>query len=75
MYRVAHLHAYDVLDEIVVSVQLSEFEYPNDTQITRTLNWKDSVQGVGDDDPSLWLWRVLQLLQEHLEDRPNGDPT
>jgi hypothetical protein len=75
MYRVCSLHAYDVLDTIVVSVQLSEFDKPGEHEITRTIHWHDYVSSVGDDDPSLWLWRVLQLMQEHLEEKPAGDPT
>jgi hypothetical protein len=80
MYRVAHLHAYDMLDTIVVSVQLSEYDKPGEHEITRTIHWHDYVSGVGDDDPSLWLWRVLQLMQATLHSTrprqrlPSGPP-
>jgi hypothetical protein len=67
LYRVAHIHAYDVLDTIVVSAQVSEFGDVTPPVIDRTLNWRCTVQGHGDADPSLWLWRVLQILQEELD--------
>lgn len=75
MYRTAHLHAYDVLDTIMVTVTITEYGDPPLSGRTALLQWHLSVQGHGDDDPSLWLWRALQLAQEELEDKPRGDPS
>lgn len=75
MYRTAHLHAYDVLDTIMVTVTITEYADPPLSGRTALLTWHLSVAGVGDDDPSIWMWRALQLAQEELEDKPRGDPS
>lgn len=75
MYRTAHLHAYDVLDTVVISAQVAEFDDPSSNAITKTLTWRCELQSFGDDDPSVWLWRALQVLQEELDQRPHPDAT
>jgi len=67
MYRTAHVHAYDVLDTIFVSCQLTQWDGDPAEVEKKQLLISAECKSFGDDDPTIWLWRALQAMQEELD--------
>lgn len=67
MYRTATLAAYDVMDQVHVSVKVLTYPDTPGTVPPTVDVYAAQVRSRGHDDPTLWLWDALQALQAVLD--------
>lgn len=66
MKRIASVHAYDVLNKVVVSVIVREYPDYDEGDSTLVLERHATVDGTGEPEPPLWLQDALVALLETL---------
>lgn len=67
MYRTATLAVYDVLDTVFVNARVLEYSSTPGTVPPTELVVSASILSVGEEDPTIWLWKALQALQHELD--------
>jgi hypothetical protein len=66
MWRTATVHAYDVMDQIFISVSVRATTEDRSETIESELRLTTTIEGVGEDDPREWLRDVLLAALESI---------
>ena len=66
MYRIASIAAFDVLDKVQISAQVTLYEGIIEVTHTVEFSCATTVDGVGSGSPQVWLRDALVALAETL---------
>lgn len=66
MRLIATCHAVDVMDTVVITVQLLDYEGAGDGPPVKVFTHKCTLPGVGTDSPRDWLTDALTYLLEEI---------